>query len=124
MALAFGYYRRYRNSDAEKLLLLAIVAMMVAIAFYAFHNYLMTGSFGILGAVKSMENRVRTSTKGLMTFFGSLFGMLIDGLAGFSGAVVSAALAGSLPALVYLSGYGALVGVMLWNFISSGKFVR
>lgn len=120
------YVRRYirRDSEFTKIILLFVIILMVAIAYMAFRNYLMTGSFGILAAVKSMETRVRTATKSFMTFLGSLFGMIIDGLAGFSGAVVAAAFSGNLFAIVYLSGYLALVGVLLWNFLTTGKFVR
>jgi len=118
------YYRRFRNSEAERYILLIIVAFMVVIAFYAFKNYLMTGSFGLLAAVSAAKDRVSTSVKGLKTFLGSLFGMFIDGYAGFTNAVVHAALAGNWAAIVFLSGYIALVGVMLWNYFESGRFVR
>lgn len=118
--------RRYvrRDSEVTKIMLLVIVMFMVAVAYLAFKNYLMTGSFGLVAAIKSMETRARNATKGFMTFIGSLFGTLLDGLAGFSGAVVSAALSGNLAAIVYLSGYLALVGVLLWNYLTTGKWVR
>lgn len=122
--MAWGYYRRYRNSETERIILLAIVAFMAVIAFYAFKNYLMTGSFGLVAAVSAAKDRVSTSVKGLKTFMGSLFGMLIDGYAGFTSAVIKAAFAGNWAAMVFLSGYLALVFVLLWNYFSSGKFVR
>lgn len=122
--MAFGYIRRHRNSDAERVILLVIVAFMTVVAFYAFKNYLMTGSFGLVGAVSAAKDRVSTGLKGMKTFFASLVGMLMDGYAGFTSAVVSAAFAGNWAAMVFLSGYIALVGVLLWNYFSTGKFVR
>ena len=124
--MAYSFRSRYirRDSEFTKIVLLFVIMLSVAIAYMAFRNYLMTGSFGILAAVKAMETRARTATKGFMTFLGSLFGMIIDGLSGFSGAVVAAAFSGNLFAIVYLSGYLALVGVLLWNFLSTGKWVR
>ena len=124
--MAYSFRRRYRRMSpmSERILLLTIVAFLTVIAFYAFKNYLMTGSFGILGAVSAAKDRISTGAKGIKTFFAGLFGMLLDGYAGFTNAVVHAAFAGNWAAMVFLSGYVALVGVMLWNYFESGRFVR
>jgi len=124
--MAYSFRRRYRRMSpmSERILLLTIVAFLTVIAFYAFKNYLMTGSFGILGALSATKDRISTSAKGFKTFVSGLFGMILDGYAGFTNAVVKAAFAGNWAAMVFLSGYIALVGVMLWNYFESGRFVR
>ncbi len=126
MAYAYRSRRRFRRISpaGERILLLSIVIFMSIIAFYAFKNYLMTGSFGLVAAVSATQNRISTGLKGIKTFFGSLFGMLLDGYAGFTNAVVSAAFHGNWAAMVFLSGYAALVFVLLWNYFDTGKFVR
>ena len=123
MAYSFRRYRRMFPMS-ERILLLSIVIFLSAVAFFAFRNYLMTGSFGLLGALSAAKDRISTGAKGFKTFISGLFGMIIDGYAGFTNAVVHAALAGNWAAMVFLSGYLALVGVMLWNYFESGRFVR
>jgi len=48
----------------------------------------------------------------------------VDGYSNFSGTVVAGALSGDLSCMVFLMGYIVLFGVIIVNYLTTGRFVR
>ena len=120
------YYNRYKNNQVAVAISLIVVAIMVAIAFYALKNYLFTGSFGLVAVFSNVRQRISTFLQSVKAFAGSLFGMVIDAFSGFSGVIVSSALEGNIAAWIWLTGYIMLLAVLIMNYIQTGgrKLIR
>ena len=124
---AFAFRRHFnRQNNLHIIIPLIILGFLIVIAYYAYNNYLMTGSFGLIGFLSQARSRVGTAVKSAVTFVSGLFGMLIDAIMGFSNAVVVAALNGNIAAWVWLFGYSSLLIVLIWNYIATGgtKVIR
>ncbi len=124
--MSFAYRRFRRDNNLHIIVPMIILAFLVVIAYYAYNNFLMTGSFGLIGLLSQARNRVGTAIKSGITFITGLFGMFIDAVYGFSSAVVTAALNGNIAAWVWLFGYMMLLLVLIGNYIATGgtKVIR
>ena len=67
-----------------------------------------------------MTSRIRS----VGAIIGGFFGALVDGYSNFTGSVVACALSGDMACIVFLMGYITLFGVLIGNYITSGRFVR
>ena len=78
------------------------------------------GLLGIQGYVSYATSRI----KSVGAVIGGTVGAIVDGYSNFSGAVLSGMFSGDLACLIWMMGYCVLFGVILYNYIFSGKLVR
>jgi hypothetical protein len=123
-----AYYSRQSDNlrAVRDVLPLFAIAIFTVMVYYVLGNWLFTlaggiaGFLGIEGYVSYVTSRVRS----IGVIVGGFFGALIDGYSNFTGSVVAGALSGDLACLVFLMGYITLFGVLIGNYIVSGRFVR
>ena len=114
------YSRFYRRENtASLIILLILLAFLVVIAYYVYSSGLFTASFGFLGILSQVRQRISTALRSVTTFFSGIFGMFIDAVSGFSNAVIVSALNGNIAAWIWLFGYVYLMAVLIWNFIAT-----
>jgi hypothetical protein len=121
-----AYY--YKNNNEALGHVIPIVVGLI----FAFLVYLVMGDFlfslagsvlgllGVHGYVTYITNRIRTTAAVL----GGFFGAIVGGYAKFTSAVLGGLLSGDLACLFFMTGYVVLFGILIYNYLVSGKLIR
>ena len=100
--------------------------IFTVLVYYTVGDWLFTlagtvaGMLGVEGYISYVTSRLRS----VGAIVGGTVGALVDGYSNFSSAIVGGVLSGDMACMVFLMGYMTIFGVLIFNFVSSGRFVR
>ena len=112
--------KRVREHQKSLIVGLGVVGFLALCAYLYYGDFAMTSGLGIAGVLTAIRSRLSSISSGIYGFVAGITGMFMDSIYGFSGAVVSAAFAGSIAAWVWIVGYVMVIGVLLYNYVDTG----